>query len=757
MIIQPRFKASFDVHTVDDQVLFLQDEHRSAILDGPIYAHIAKLVDGHRTSSEIVVTLQDKFPIQNIFFAMNILERRSYLVESENAPANDESAFLEYLYQRSGEEGELPPGTSRIVNSTVSLESVGNLRSDILAAALGENDLEVAENGDLRIVITDDYLRPELEQINLQQQTSGKPWLLIKPVGMVLWIGPLMVPGETGCWSCLAHRLAANRQIETFIQEQGPRPDELVISTVARTANSESLAANLAATEVLKWLTNPTSSLLHGVLRTYDIADHKFASHTLCRRPQCRTCGDPEWQLNANVPIALSSHRIKYSEDGGHRTLTPAETYSAFKHHVSPILGAVTELIPAYGSQGGLTHSYVAGHNFSMGIDSLVFLQESLRGMSGGKGSTDIQARVSGLCEALERYSGLFWGEEFVKRGSYVELQPDAIHPNACMGFSEEQFNMRKSWNESQLNSRCHLITDPFDETLETDWSPLWSLTHNRQRYLPTAYCYYGHPDFKTAKWCSPDSNGSAAGNCLEEAIFQGAMELIERDAVAVWWYNRLQQPGVDITSFHMPYVDALVDYYASINRDIWVLDLTHDLGVCTLACISRRNDQETEDIILGFGTHFDPKIALLRAMTEVNQFLPSVSLKNNDGTTRYLFGDELAKQWWGTAQIGTLDYLTPSEHQAKTFSDFDNPSTQDVLTDVEHLVGVFRDNDMEMLVLDQTRPDIGLNVVKVVVPELCHFWRRFGKRRLYELPVQLGLLPEPKTADDLNPHSIFF
>ena len=29
----------------------------------------------------------------------------------------------------------------------------------------------------------------------------------------------------------------------------------------------------------------------------------------------------------------------------------------------------------------------------------------------------------------------------------------------------------------------------------------------------------------------------------------------------------------------------------------------------------------------------------------------------------------------------------------------------------------------MEMLVLDQTRPEIGLPVVKVVVPGLRHFW----------------------------------
>ena len=63
----------------------------------------------------------------------------------------------------------------------------------------------------------------------------------------------------------------------------------------------------------------------------------------------------------------------------------------------------------------------------------------------------------------------------------------------------------------------------------------------------------------------------------------------------------------------------------------------------------------------------------------------------------------------------------------------------------------------MQLLVLDQTRPDIGLNVIKVVVPELCHFWRRLGKRRMYEVPVKMKWLAEPLETHQLNPYSIFF
>ena len=46
-------------------------------------------------------------------------------------------------------------------------------------------------------------------------------------------------------------------------------------------------------------------------------------------------------------------------------------------------------------------------------------------------------------------------------------------------------------------------------------------------------------------RYCRPSSNGSAAGNRLEEAILQGLFEAVERDAVAIWWYSRLPRPPV--------------------------------------------------------------------------------------------------------------------------------------------------------------------------------------------------------------------
>src|SRR6185295_2261450 len=97
-----------------------------------------------------------------------------------------------------------------------------------------------------------------------------------------------------------------------------------------------------------------------------------------------------------------------------------------------------------------------------------------------------------------------------------------------------------------------------------------------------------------------------------------------ERDAVAMWWYGRLQKPSVDFDRFDEPYLQRVRATYAARQREIWALDLTTDLGIPVYAAISRRTDgaEPSEKIMFGFGAHLDPRIALLRAVTELNQML---------------------------------------------------------------------------------------------------------------------------------------
>ncbi|MBI0319211.1 YcaO-like family protein, partial [Streptomyces javensis] len=66
------------------------------------------------------------------------------------------------------------------------------------------------------------------------------------------------------------------------------------------------------------------------------------------------------------------------------------------------------------------------------------------------------------------------------------------------------------------------------------------------------------------------------------------------------------------------------------------------------------------------------------------------------------------------------------------------------------------RGRGMELLVLDQTRPDVGLPVAKVLVPGMRPHWARFAPGRLFDTPVALGRLPRPTPYADLNPIPFF-
>ena len=144
--------------------------------------------------------------------------------------------------------------------------------------------------------------------------------------------------------------------------------------------------------------------------------------------------------------------------------------------------------------------------------------------------------------------------------------------------------------------------------------------------------------------------------------------------------------------------------------------------------------------------------------MTEVNQFMPSVTQRRDDGSTIYWFPDPEAITWWQTATIDSEPYVLPAPGPALRYPD-DCPdrSAPDLKAEVECCIETCRRQGLEMLVLDQTQPDVGLSVVKVMVPGLRHFWKRFGPGRLYDVPVQMGWLEKPTAEADLNPTGIFF
>ena len=183
------------------------------------------------------------------------------------------------------------------------------------------------------------------------------------------------------------------------------------------------------------------------------------------------------------------------------------------------------------------------------------------------------------------------------------------------------------------------------------------------------------------------------------------------------------------------------------------MLDLTGDLGIPVFAAVSRRTDGAEERILYGFGCHFDPRIAALRAVCEANQLIP---LFHASASGEAENEDIWIGRWLKSAVISDFPHMVPnpvlSDHTSETYR---VPATDDVRDDIELARSLVESKGLEFLVLDQTRPDIGMPVVKVIVPGMRHFWRRLAPGRLYDVPVQMGWLEQPLSEADLNPETI--
>ncbi len=749
LFTKPRLKQCFAVEIVETRAVFLFTEHRQFVFEGEVYTSLIPFLDGQHSFTDILSAIGGQFTTQELFNALTQLSRRGCLVEAEGG-IPEHASFWDYIHND-------PSHVQKCFkDASVSFISRSVHVTDLdLKAAFDAAGLEVSNEAPLLVVAVDDYLQPDLKAINAEALKSKRSWAIIKPVGMVLWVGPIFRPEETGCWHCLEHRLRANRQVETFIQDRAHAPVNFVTSK-ASMASTLSTGLNLAALEIAKALVLDAPNKTLGEILTLDLCTLQFAKHTFVKRPQCPVCGSPETRKQTQVkPIELVSRPLT---PFGWRTQSAQMTFDRYKHHISPISGIVTSLIPrdVEQLQDTTIYNYVAGHYFPMINNNINLLRVNAFVRSGGKGATEIQAKTGALCESIERYSGICWGDEPLIRASFNELAPNAYHVKELAQFSDKQYAQREQWNASQEVER-EMVPERLDDNDEIAWTQAWSLTNHNFKYLPMGYCYYGFRD--TGRFvCYCDSNGNAAGNTLEEAILHGIVELVERDSVALWWYNRLQRQAIDTASFQLPYWDKMETYYHNVlQRELHVLDLTTDLKIPTFAVISRRVNHSTEDIIIGLGAHIDAKQALTRALDEANQYVPALCEMTAEGTTRYRMNEKDIIQWWKTATYATQFYLLPDPNlPPKTLAEFPALSVPDLKAHVLCCVGLIADAEMEVLVIDQTRPDIGLPVVKVVIPGLRHFWRRLAPGRLYDVPVKMGWLSQPHREDELNPISCF-
>ncbi|HEV3258819.1 MAG TPA: TOMM precursor leader peptide-binding protein [Gemmataceae bacterium] len=746
MFRRPRFQPHLRAEVVPGEGVFLLSEQHQTALQGRLYELVAPLLDG-RTVEEVCAALRGKLSGAQVFYTLGQLAQKGWLSESDVSLPPPQAA----LWSLSGTDPIV--AAQGLQDRAITIRAVGDVDPAPLRNLLEAMQVRLASDAERTVVATDGYLRDDLKAHNAAALKTGQPWLLVKPVGRQVWIGPLFTPGKTGCWACLAERILANSPLLAYLEEKRGRTGEAFADWACTPATLQ-VAWALTASAVTTWLATGALPQFEGTIRTLDVLSGEAQTHRLMRLPSCPACGEQPPADRPPAPVVLQSCPKKFTEDGGHRALTPQQTLERYGHHVSAITGAVSMLDRDGPPEDHLLHVYLAGHNVARRARSWAAVRRDLRSSNCGKGATDAQARASALGEGLERYSAVFRGDEPLRRARLIDLGDAGLHPNDCMHFSDKQYRDREAWNARHL--RYDEVPLPFDPEAEIEWSPVWSLTRQTVRYLPTSFCYFNYPQDCRQAFCFSCSNGNAAGNTREEAILQGFLELVERDSVALWWYNRVRRPAVDLDSFNDPYLRELRAFLRRRKRDLWVLDLTADLEIPVFAAMSRRIDGAAEQVLFGFGAHIDAHVALLRGVTELNQMLGQVLYQPDDAPPGAHLTDKTTVEWLQKATVENQPYLAPLEGPARDAASFAAWGNDDIRDDVLACQALIERQGMELLVLDQTRAEIGLPVVKVIVPRLRHFWARFAPGRLYDVPVQLSWLRQPVPEEHLNPVPMF-
>ena len=586
---------------------------------------------------------------------------------------------------------------------------------DTLAKVLAKEGIRTSPKEGLVLVLARSVLSPELSAINRWLLECRRPWMLVKPAGKRIWVGPIFTPGTTGCWECLAHRLRENRWTEDV------------------TGSGASAVFELAAKQVKIWN-------LIGVIQELTPSGELVETHTLTRRPQCIACGGKLKQTFRGFQLRSRNKIV-----GGARTCSARDTLARLARHESNLTGIVACVRQAPDWQALPT--YLAEHCRPL---PLGWPDNQLRPAPqpvAGKGASEEDARASCLAEAMERYSIQWQGDEPRQLARRSELAEAAIGFEELALWSEAQLAGRKCRNREQ--SGCNFIPVLPADDAEIEWTPVWSLTERRRKHVPTSYCYLYYPGMTYLA----DSNGCAAGNTIEEAIVQAFLELVERDAVGIWWYNRLRRPPITLEGPMKARYAEVRRELARRGRTIAVLDLTTDFEIPVFAAVSA--GENGKNVLIGTGAHLNAKVALSRALGELCQVVECLGEGIGRHHGRLTAMERGLRRWFRRETLATQPYLIP-RGKGKPLTEFRDWSQPDVKKEVGWCVERAQSLGLELLVLDMTRLDIDFPVVRVIAPGMRHCWGRSAPGRLYDVPVKMGDLARARRESELNPIAYF-
>ena len=352
-----------------------------------------------------------------------------------------------------------------------------------------------------------------------------------------------------------------------------------------------------------------------------------------------------------------------------------------------------------------------------------------------GRGLSPTEARERCLAEGAERALAVWDDTRPVMQAPFLEVAAEVVDPRHLALLSPDQYARREAWNATVPPD--HRWPGPIDPGRPLEWIETRALAGGARVLVPAAHCFLGYPGALEQGFPVPDSSGLAAGETRADAASRAVLELVERDAVAIWWYNRLKRPLLGFARDRLPWLDEFEAWLGRSGHRVSILDLTHDLGIPVAAAIS--SNAEGRDLALGFGAGWTAESAAGAALGELVQFEASKRLQAATG------GQDLVSLARSRSLAGFEFFVPDARAPARPPAGWSPEAFYDALA--EHGLPAY--------IVDLSRP--GSHVVRAVVPDLRPLWPRFAPGRLFDVPPRLGWRAAPVPEASLNPVPILY
>lgn len=628
----------------------------------------------------------------------------------------------------------------------MNITALGGIFANSLPGTLSELS-ESYQHCKLHLLLTPDYLAPAVITVGEALNQSGVTWLLARPVGSSILTGPLFSSTASSCLQCLIYRLKSNHFISSFDEsgdEPHIRPQKHLVQISDESSLNE-LGTYLIRSYLERFADTGKLIELESSIIEYRADNLSSSRHYIIKQPNCAAC------KNVLVPIAFEAEGVAPANCHLEGETNPW-LLSVLHQWLSPSTGIISNLVRHPSNLKEDTfYVYIAFPDRStIKFGEKQPFQFEHVSSTYGTAPTAREAKTKSVAEALERYSICHYGDEPSLLCTEAELGELSVSPILLMGYSESQYASRNMWNSRGYET--YFVPEPYASDTAVQWTKTRSLISHKEIYVPTGLCYLNF-DGHGKRFFRACSNGCAAGETIEDATVRAFLELVERDSASIWWYNKIPRPALDLKSFQNEFVDLAQEWVGRLARELWVLDITSDFGIPTLIAISRSVSGKEERIVFGLGCDFDVIVALQKSLTELLQMLTGIEHLWN--TKRALIPHYI-ENWLRTELIQTQPYLAPAMGRLMKKCDFRSCDIRTSGNPLSFALSTLKSFQMDALFINLTRPELGVPVVRLFIPGLCHFWPRFRHKRLYTVPHKMGWQSHTTLEEELNHHSPF-